>query len=258
MSKEKNSALRAHLDATVEKKLLLDRVNLPIRVCDLLRSRIIANELPYGAKLTEDSLAKELGVSRTPVREAFNRLAQEGLVTVFPGRGAFVATLSFSDMVQLLEIRETLEGMAARLATNRLTKTNLGKLRRKMEVELEKAVGNDYTGYLDVDRQFHESVISASGNQHLSQLMKSLRDRIQMLRHRSVILPGRAHKSFQEHLQIIDALATRDPDLAEERIRTHIRNVKTDLTIAMGDSPGEPEENHQSAHSKSGKKSYVA
>lgn len=258
MSKEKNSALRAHLDATVEKKLLLDRVNLPIRVCDLLRSRIIANELPYGAKLTEDSLAKELGVSRTPVREAFNRLAQEGLVTVFPGRGAFVATLSFSDMVQLLEIRETLEGMAARLATNRLTKANLEKLRRKMEVELEKAVGNDYTGYLDVDRQFHESVISASGNQHLSQLMKSLRDRIQMLRHRSVILPGRAHKSFQEHLQIIDALAARDPDLAEERIRTHIRNVKTDLTIAMGDSPGEPEENHQSAHSKSGKKSYVA
>lgn len=233
---------------------MLDRVNLPIRVCDRLRSRIIANELPDGAKLTEDSLAKELGVSRTPVREAFNRLAQEGLVTVFPGRGAFVATLSFSDMVQLLEIRETLEGMAARLATNRLTKTNLEKLRRRMEVALEKSVGNDYTGYLDVDRQFHESLISASGNQHLSQLMKSLRDRIQMLRHRSVILPGRAHKSFQEHLQIIDALAARDPDLAEERIRIHIRNVKSDLTIAMADSPGEQEENHRSADSKSGKK----
>jgi DNA-binding GntR family transcriptional regulator len=72
----------------VEKKLLLDRVNLPIRVCDRLRGRIIANELPDGAKLTEDSLAKELGVSRTPVREAFNRLAQEGLVTVLPGRGS--------------------------------------------------------------------------------------------------------------------------------------------------------------------------
>jgi DNA-binding GntR family transcriptional regulator len=241
----------------VEKKLLLDRVNLPIRVCDVLRSRIIANELPDGAKLTEDSLAKELGVSRTPVREAFNRLAQEGLVTVFPGRGAFVATLSFSDMVQLLEIRETLEGMAARLATNRLTKTNLEKLRRQMEVALEKSVGNDYTGYLDVDRRFHESLISASGNQHLSQLMKSLRDRIQMLRRRSVILPGRAHKSFQEHLQIIDALAARDPDLAEERIRIHIRNVKSDLTIAMADGPGEPEENHRSAHSKSGKKTSI-
>ena len=64
-------------------KLSLDRVNLPIRICDLLRRRIIANELPFGAKLTEDSLAKELGTSRTPIREAFNRLAQEGLVTAF-------------------------------------------------------------------------------------------------------------------------------------------------------------------------------
>jgi len=71
----------------MENKFLLDRVNLPIRVCDLLRNRIIANELPDGAKLSEDSLAKELGVSRTPVREAFNRLAQEGLVTVLPGPG---------------------------------------------------------------------------------------------------------------------------------------------------------------------------
>jgi DNA-binding GntR family transcriptional regulator len=126
-----------------------------------------------------------------------------------------------------------------------------------MEVELEKTVRHDYTGYLDVDRQFHEAVISASGNHHLSQLMKSLRDRIQMLRHRSVILPGRARKSFQEHLQIIDALEARDPDLAEERIRTHIGNVKSDLTIAMADRPAEPEKNHRGAHSKSGKKSRL-
>ena len=168
-------------------------------------------------------------------------------MTVFPGRGAFVATFSFSDMVQLLEIRETLEGMAARLATNRITKTNLEKLRRQMEVELEKTIRNDYTGYLDVDRQFHEAVISATGNRHLSQLMKSLRDRIQMLRHRSVILPGRARKSFQEHLQIIDALEARDPDLAEERMRIHISNVKSDLTIAMANSPAASEKNHRSA-----------
>jgi DNA-binding GntR family transcriptional regulator len=228
-----------HMGKAVGTKLSLDRVNLPIRICDLLRRRIIANELPFGAKLTEDSLAKELGTSRTPIREAFNRLAQEGLVTVSPGRGAFVATLSFSDMVQLLEIRETLEGMAARLATHRLTKTNLEKLRRQMEVELEKTVRNDYTGYLDVDRQFHEAVISASGNQHLSQLMKSLRDRIQMVRHRSVILPGRARKSFQEHLSIIDALSARDPDLAEHRVRTHIRNVRIDLEMAMAKSSDE-------------------
>lgn len=227
----------------MEKKLLLDRVNLPVRVCDLLRSRIIANELPFGAKLTEDSLAKELGISRTPIREAFNRLAQEGLVTVSPGRGAFVATLSVDDMVQLLEIREGLEGMAARLATNRISKASLEKLRRRMEVEIRKSVGNESTEYSNVDREFHESVISACGNRHLCQLMKSLRDRLQMLRYRSVILPGRARKSFQEHLEIIDALSARDPDLAENRVRTHIRNVKGDLEIAMANSPEDRKQN---------------
>ena len=117
-------------------KPLLDRVNLPIRVCDLLRRRIIANDLPFGAKITEDTLAKELGTSRTPIREAFNRLAQEGFVTVSPGRGAFVASFSVDDMVQLLEIREALEGMAARLATSRMTKASLEKLQQRMEVEV--------------------------------------------------------------------------------------------------------------------------
>jgi DNA-binding GntR family transcriptional regulator len=231
MSKEKNNY--GVLDPTGVRKPLLDRVNLPVRVCDLLRSRIIANEIPFGAKLTEDSLARELGISRTPVREAFHRLAQEGLLTVFPGRGAFVTTLSFSDMVELLEIREGLEGMAARLASTRITQSALEKLRRQLQVAIRKDVNNHYTGYLEVDRHFHEAVLSACGNRHLCQLMKSLRDRIQMLRHRSVILPGRARKSFEEHLQIIDALAARDAVLAEERIRTHIRNVKADLAVSF-------------------------
>jgi DNA-binding GntR family transcriptional regulator len=237
----------------MEKKFLLDRVNLPVRICDFLRSRIIANELTFGTKLTEDSLAKELGVSRTPIREAFSRLAQEGLVTVSPGRGAFVATLSFADMVQLLEIREALEGMATRLATNHIAKADLEKLRRQMEIEFRNGGGKKYLGYSDVDRQFHEFVIAASGNQHLCQLMRSLRDRIQMLRYRSVILPGRARKSFQEHLRIIDALAARNSDLAEERMRAHIRNVKADLMASMSADVKNEAEDHEVEYSKNGK-----
>ncbi len=218
------------------KKLVLARVNLPTRVYDLVKRRIVSNELPFGTKLSEDNLARQLGVSRTPIREALNRLAQEGLVTVSPGRGAFVATLSFDDMVQLLEIREALEGMAARLASSRITKSTLNKLRELLEVGAPERERNGYKGYLDADREFHDAITSACGNHHLSRLMRSLRDRIQMLRYRSVILPGRARKSFREHLQIIDALNRRDADLAEERIRTHIRNVQSDLRAALGNS----------------------
>jgi DNA-binding GntR family transcriptional regulator len=253
MSKEKNNHGVSY--QTGKRRPLLDRVNLPVRVCDILRSRIVANEISFGAKLTEDSLAKEFGISRTPIREAFNRLAQEGLVSVFPGRGAFVATLSFTDMVQLLQIREALEGMAARLATNHVAKTGLEKWRRQMEIEFQNGGGRKYRGYSDVDRRFHEFVIAASGNHHLTQLMKSLRDRIQMLRYRSVILPGRARKSYQEHLRIIDALAARDSDLAEERMRAHIRKVKADLTASMSADLKNEAKDHEIEYSKNGKKS---
>jgi len=228
----------------VKNKFLLDRVSLSIRVYDHVKRRIVANELPFGSKLTEDGLAKELGISRTPIREALNRLAQDRLVTVSPGRGAFVATFSFDDMVQLLEIRETLEGMAARLASNRITKETLEKLRQRLKAAAQKQEHNGYKGYLDADRDFHECVISACGNHQLSQLMKSLQDRIQMLRSRSVMLPGRARNSFQEHMEIIDALSARDPDLAEEKIRTHIRNVRGDLEIVMANRQGDRLETH--------------
>jgi len=228
----------------VKNKFLLDRVSLSIRVYDHVKRRIVANELPFGSKLTEDGLAKELGISRTPIREALNRLAQDRLVTVSPGRGAFVATFSFDDMVQLLEIRETLEGMAARLASKRITKETLEKLRQRLKAAAQKQEHNGYKGYLDADRDFHECVISACGNHQLSQLMKSLQDRIQMLRSRSVMLPGRARNSFQEHMEIIDALSARDPDLAEEKIRTHIRNVKGDLEIAIANRQRDRLETH--------------
>ena len=228
----------------MKNKFLLDRVSLSIRVYDHVKRRIVANELPFRSKLTEDGLAKELGISRTPIREALNRLAQDRLVTVSPGRGAFVATFSFDDMVQLLEIRETLEGMAARLASNRITKETLEKLRQRLKATAQKQEHNGYKGYLDADRDFHECVISACGNHQLSQLMKSLQDRIQMLRSRSVMLPGRARNSFQEHMEIIDALSARDPDLAEEKIRTHIRNVRGDLEIAMANRQGDRLETH--------------
>jgi DNA-binding GntR family transcriptional regulator len=240
----------------VKKNFLLDRVSLPIRVYDHVKRRIVANELPFGSKLTEDELAKELGISRTPIREALNRLAQEGIVTVSPGRGAFVATLSFDDMVQLLEIREALEGMAARLASNRITKETLEKLRQRLETEARKQADNAYRGYLDADREFHESVVSACGNHHLLQLMKSLRDRIQMIRSRSVLLPGRARKSFQEHAEIIDALSARAPDLAEDRIRTHIRNVKGDLEMAMANSPDDRVGTHVREQARNNNRSW--
>ena len=144
--------------------------------------------------------------------------------------------------------------MAAGLASKRITKPELDRLRHQMEREIRKSEAHDYLGYLDVDRQFHDAVIAACGNRHLYHLMKSLRDRIQMLRLRSVMLPGRARKSFQEHLHIIDALEAEDASLAQERMRTHIRNVKSDLIASMSNGGKEEAENHQRSFSSTNKK----
>ena len=220
---------------------LLSRINLPTQIYQLLKQRIVTNQFSFGIKLTEDHLAKELGVSRTPVREAFNRLVQDGLVTVSPGRGAFVATFSSHDIVEFLEVREALEGMATHLASSRVTRETLQRLRSHLEAGMAERERNGYTGYLEADREFHEAITFACGNRHLSQLMGSLRDRIQMLRHRSVILPGRAMKSFQEHMGVIEALLHQDPDLAEERMRTHIRNVKAAFITTMSEHHNNPE-----------------
>src|SRR5262245_54868968 len=141
-------------------------------------------------------------------------------------------------MVQLLEIREALEGMAARLACGRITKKTLNKLRELLEAGMRERESGADTGYLTADREFHEAIALACGNRHLSHLMRSLRDRIQMLRYRSVILPGRARRSFREHLQIIEALNRRDADLAEHWMRTHIRNVQNDLRAALENFSG--------------------
>ncbi|HXK27818.1 MAG TPA: GntR family transcriptional regulator [Candidatus Binatia bacterium] len=212
---------------------ILSRANLPTQIYSLLKHRIIGNEFSFGHKLTEFQLAEELGVSRTPIREALNRLVQDGFVKVFPGRGAFVASFSTHDMEELFEVREALEGMAARLAALRMPKDSLVRLRTGLENALKSTKRGGYGGYLIADREFHQALVSASENSHLIRLMEALTDTIQMLRVRSVTVPGRVAKSYEEHVGIIEAALLRNPDLAEARVREHIRNVKLDLVQAM-------------------------
>lgn len=207
--------------------------SFPARVYARLKRRIINGKLPLGAKLTEDRLAAELGVSRTPIREALNRLAQDGLVTIIPYRGAFVTTLSEENVRDLFEIREGLEGMAARLAVERMTAETLARLRWHLEEGMAASRRNGYVEYSHADREFHETLAQASGNRQLAQALQALADRIHLFRRRSVTLPGRAEKSFREHMKVIQALTRRNPDLAEARIRKHIQNVKADLLRAI-------------------------
>lgn len=233
---------------SVKVSSVLSHDSYPTRIYEVLKRRISDGELALGAKLTEAHLVKEFGVSRTPLREALNRLAQEGLVTIKPYRGAFVASVSEDEVRELFEVREALEGLAARMAATRIEKQLLMELGRRLKKGIAASARDVYARYSQADREFHETVAQASGNHELIELLGSLASRIQIIRRQTVRLPSRAQRSFREHLEVIEALGRGDPDLAEARMRAHIRAVKAELVTSPSGREGVPREKTRGRH----------
>jgi DNA-binding GntR family transcriptional regulator len=200
--------------------------NLRERVYQALKEMIIFKEIPPGEKLDEDSLANQLGVSRTPIRESLYRLENEGIVKIIPRRGAFIVKHSKESINEILSVREVLEGLSAREAASHITDAALEVLESLSEKFSESNVRLLSKEYLQVDVKFHKTIIEASKNEWLISLMNILNDHIQMLRLRTVTFQGRPEQSLSEHRRILEALKARDPLLAESLMREHINNVR--------------------------------
>jgi DNA-binding GntR family transcriptional regulator len=205
---------------------LIEVPNLRERVYKALKEMIIIQEIPPGEKLDEDSLASQLGVSRTPVRESLYRLENEGIVKIIPRRGAFIVKHSKESINEILSVREVLEGLSAREAASHITDAALEVLESLSEKFSESNVRLLSKEYLQVDVKFHKTIIEASKNEWLISLMNILNDHIQMLRLRTVTFQGRPEQSLSEHRRILEALKARDPLLAESLMREHINNVR--------------------------------
>lgn len=195
---------------------------------DRLKELILDGRFAAGAPLTERALAAELGVSRTPVREAILGLEKEGLVTVVDGRGAFVATYSVEDVIQIYHVRMGLEPLAARLSCANLTPAMLEPFERelkrfKQNPDIRK---DDPDAWRRIGRDFHGLFIRASGSRRLIQILEGLRDQIELVRGWGrLIAPDASHRStIDEHLNILQALKARDPDRAEAAVRIHLDN----------------------------------
>jgi DNA-binding GntR family transcriptional regulator len=181
---------------------------MPLRegVYQILRSSIVEGDLAPGEHLAEQQLAAELGVSRTPVREALRRLALEGFVVMVPRRGAYVAGLSLKDMNDLFELRMALEGLAAYLAAQRITPAEITGLRQSI-CGLETAiVAGDREQVIAADTSFHSVIYSSSRNRRLITIVGNLSDQIQAFRLRSLFSPGRLKDTVREHKQLVLAL----------------------------------------------------
>jgi DNA-binding GntR family transcriptional regulator len=188
---------------------------------------IVVGEIAAGSPISENEIALRFGVSRGPAREAIFRLEAKGLATRVAHFGARVVDLTLEDLRSLFELREAMEGMACRLAAERITDAELVVLEESLRghaVRPEVASGQSYY-QPGGDQDFHFGIARASHNQRLFRaLSDELYDVMRLYRFRSSLTPGRAIEALNEHRAIVEALRSRDPARAEEAMRMHIRS----------------------------------
>ena len=210
----------------------------PLRdvVFETLRDAIITQVLKPGERLMEIQLADEMGVSRTPVREAIRKLELEGLVVMVPRKGAYVAGVSMKDIHEVYEVRSALEMLAATLAAERITEEELDALERQVLRESEeedKQDGSDLDNIIYIDSSFHDIIYQAAHNQRLVQFVNILQEQLQRFRAASLARPGRSKTALEEHKQIVEALSDRNGELAARLAREHIENAENAMIASM-------------------------
>lgn len=203
----------------------------PLRevVFESLREAIIQGILKPGERLMEIQLAEEMGVSRTPVREAIRKLELEGFVVMVPRKGAYVARISLKDIADVFEIRASLEALAAGLAAERITAEELEELERCVVQTSEMAEKESLDNVVQIDTNFHDLIYKASRNQRLTQIISLLREQIQRFRSISLAHPGRSHEALEEHKHLVEAIADRNVELAQRLALQHIENAENIL-----------------------------
>jgi len=224
---------------------MLERRLLPIRldsyqplrevVCEALREAIISGVLKPGERLMEIQLAEELGVSRTPVREAIRKLELEGFVIMILRRGTYVADLSIKDINEVFEVRTSLEVLAAGLATERITDDELEKMERLLVHIGEYIEKGDMDKIVEADSQFHDILYQATRNDRLVQIISNLREQLTRFRSISMAYPGRLKNTLEEHSRLVEALAARDQQLAERLATEHMENTEQTLLLDFND-----------------------
>lgn len=191
-----------------------------------LRKAIIHGELQPGERLVERKLAARLKVSRTPVREAIRVLEREGLVSHVPRVGAVVAEVDPADVLDVYRIRAVLEGLAARLAAERVGTEALEKLTRLLDDVNQGARAGDHNGMESAHRAFNDALYRAAGSPRLYGMITSLVDYISIHVRVGYSRPGRIAEAAAEHRRLLQALQMRDADLAESAAREHIENSR--------------------------------
>ena len=198
-------------------------ISIADQIFEQLEKDILSGRYARGEILSEVSLAKQLGVSRTPVREAIRRLEQENILQE-TGRGLLVVGISQEDMMDMYEIRLQIEGLAARRAAARITDAELSAMQVTLDLQrfyVEKGAESNADQIKNLDSQFHEQLYQSSGSKAFCDTLLSLHKKITKFRRASVSKRSRAMQSIEEHETIYEALAKHDPEAAANAVREH-------------------------------------
>jgi DNA-binding GntR family transcriptional regulator len=200
--------------------LLIEHENLDDKIYARLKQMIADGKLAPGQRILQEKLARDMGVSRTPLVNALKRLAQERLIEWVSRRGIYVKAFSLTEMAQLFEVREGLEPIAARLAAVRISPVEVRQFQRMFDGFSKSPSAAEIRRYLKCDRQFHWRLVELTQNPHLAAAMESVN---MMISAYQVGVPRSLAESLPEHRAILTALERQDPEASERAMRIHIR-----------------------------------
>ena len=207
--------------------------SLEARVYNELREAILSEEFKKGEWLTEHMLTQKLGVSRTPVRSALQRLAEDGLVLMTPNRGAAVIGITKEDLVDIYRIRMRLEGLASAMAAEKITDEQKQKLAETVELSEFYIQKQDTERIKELDTVFHRTIYEASGSRMIGRILSDLHSNTKAYRRQSLCVPGRLSKTLEEHKEILNAILTGNAAEAEALTSAHIERALENMLLVL-------------------------
>lgn len=191
-----------------------------------LKQNILDGIYKPSQKLTEHELSEKIGVSRNTIKKALLKLEQENLVQIESNKGAFIKSFTLDEVINYLEIREVLEGLAVKTTATNISETELEKMRDILNQMGNHIENNRFDEYSSLNKEFHNIIYNSSKNREAVEMINVIKNQLLRYHFRTILVPGRNKSSYEEHKNIIAALEARDEKKAEEAIKKHISNVR--------------------------------
>lgn len=218
----------------------LQSSSLPMLMQEEIERLIMNGELAVGSRINESELSQRFNTSRGPIREALRALEEAGLVRNEKNRGVFVREISFEEADEIYELREALEEIIGRRVAASMQPDALERLGAMIEPMREAALAQNLEQYAQLNLQFHDILLDTAGSRKLTETYKRLVKELHLFRMRALDTGGGLRVSADEHREIVDAIASRDPEAAGQVLRRHVAGSRARMHKAMGRADGAP------------------